>query len=169
MSGICTFDGCQSEIHGKGLCNLHYKRKQIHGDPSVKLIREKGEGTPHIDGYWVLKINGEAKLRHVLVAEKALGKPLPRGAQVHHIDENRGNDANDNLVICQNYAYHKLLHTRMDALRECGHADWIRCWICKKHGAPDEIKIQGSAHFHPACRSEYAKVMRIRRLERKSA
>lgn len=165
----CSIAGCVDLVHGRGLCNLHYKRKLIHGDPTVRLIREAGEGTPHIDGYWVLKIGGKSKLRHIVIAERALGRPLPKGAQVHHADEDRSNDSNDNLVICPNYAYHKLLHTRADALRECGNANWIRCWICKKHGAPEDIKIAGSAHFHPACQSEYVRARRLYRLGRIAA
>jgi hypothetical protein len=50
---------------------------------------------------------------HTLVAEKALGKSLPFGAVVHHIDSNRQNNNPSNLVICQNHSYHRLLHCRM--------------------------------------------------------
>lgn len=49
---------------------------------------------------------------HVLIAERALGRYLPEGAEVHHADENKRNNANRNLVICQDKAYHKLLHAR---------------------------------------------------------
>lgn len=49
---------------------------------------------------------------HVLVAERALGKPLPAGTQVHHRDENRRNNDPGNLVICQDRAYHALIHAR---------------------------------------------------------
>lgn len=47
---------------------------------------------------------------HVLRAERALGRVLPHGAQV---DGNRRNNANSNLVICPDAAYHRLLHSRM--------------------------------------------------------
>jgi len=48
---------------------------------------------------------------HRLRAEKALGKPLPPRAIVHHADGSR--DENAPLVICQDIAYHCLLHARM--------------------------------------------------------
>lgn len=51
------------------------------------------------------------KRLHVARAESALGKPLPKGAQVHHADGSKRADAQ--LVICQDQAYHSLLHTRM--------------------------------------------------------
>ena len=54
---------------------------------------------------------------HVLVAERALGKYLPTGAVVHHVNVDRRNNAPTNLVICENQTYHKLLHVRMNAHR----------------------------------------------------
>lgn len=53
----------------------------------------------------------EGRLVHVARAERALGKPLPPKAVVHHADGTR--DPNGPLVICQNQAYHRLLHMRM--------------------------------------------------------
>jgi hypothetical protein len=50
---------------------------------------------------------------HTLVAEKALGRYLPQGVLVHHHDEVRTHNENWNLVICENSAYHGILHARM--------------------------------------------------------
>jgi hypothetical protein len=44
-------------------------------------------------------------------AERALGHPLPTGAVVHHADGSKSDHAP--LVICQDAAYHALLHARM--------------------------------------------------------
>jgi len=49
---------------------------------------------------------------HVLVAEAALGHYLPEGAEIHHVDGSRTNNANRNLVICQDHRYHFGLHVR---------------------------------------------------------
>ena len=46
-------------------------------------------------------------------ARMALGKDLPLGAIVHHIDSNSLNDDNTNLLICPNAAYHNSLHKCM--------------------------------------------------------
>lgn len=47
---------------------------------------------------------------HILIAEKALGKYLPPGAVVHHVNGTRDSGP---LVICQDDTYHKLLHKRI--------------------------------------------------------
>lgn len=70
-------------------------------------------------------------LEHIIIAEQALGRLLPKGAVVHHSNENRHNNTKSNLVICQNEAYHKLLHQRMRALNACGNASARKCWLCK--------------------------------------
>jgi hypothetical protein len=68
-------------------------------------------------------VNGRSGGEHVHIAERALGKELPKGAEVHHVDGNGRNNANRNLVICQDASYHRLLHRRAKALRELGDAN----------------------------------------------
>lgn len=75
------------------------------------------------DGYMRRAVGGHPRadengrvLEHVLIAERALGKPLPPKAIVHHSDRDRSNNLNGNLVICQDQAYHVLLHYRMRAI-----------------------------------------------------
>ena len=46
---------------------------------------------------------------HILVAEKALGKLLPDGAEIHHSNEVRDDNRSSNLVVCPNHSYHILL------------------------------------------------------------
>lgn len=49
---------------------------------------------------------------HILVAEKALGKFLPAGAVVHHVNGDVLDNRPQNLVICQDQPYHLLIHRR---------------------------------------------------------
>jgi hypothetical protein len=49
---------------------------------------------------------------HILVAEKALGKPLPIGSVIHHVNKDKSDNRPQNLVICQDDIYHRVLHMR---------------------------------------------------------
>ncbi len=78
------------------------------------------------------RANGEGYVReHILVAEKALGKPLPPLSVIHHIDEIQTNNDNRNLVICQDNAYHRLLHVRLRIVKAGGNSNLDRvCGLC---------------------------------------
>lgn len=93
---------------------------------------------------------------HVVVAEKALGKPLPPGAEIHHVNENRADNRHRNLVVCESYAYHALLHQRTRAFRECGHAGWLKCRYCKTYDAPENLYVEPHRRRgeHRSCKKE---------------
>lgn len=96
-------------------------------------------------------------LEHILIAEKALGKPLPPGAIVHHLNGTRNSGP---LVICQDENFHRLLHQRTRALKNCGHANWRKCKFCKAYDAPENLIIplrKGIAPHHKSCLSDYNK------------
>jgi hypothetical protein len=71
-------------------------------------------------GYVRHRINGESVQEHTTIVEAALGKPLPKHAQVHHVDGNKRNNAGSNLVVCQDQRYHSLLHYRAKVLKAGG-------------------------------------------------
>lgn len=58
---------------------------------------------------------------HTLVATAALGHALPPKAEVHHVNEDKMDNSNHNLVICQDRAYHLLLHARARVKRHGGN------------------------------------------------
>lgn len=151
----CSVDGCTLTASRKSMCNNHYRMMRKYGDPLFRQNRPLGSGTPHNKGYWMYEINGRSVMRHVLAAEKAIGKKLPLGVEVHHVDDDRGNDTNSNLIVCQDRAYHMLLHKRTKALKISGHANWITCQICKQYSPPEEIKsYSNGVKWHPACWAE---------------
>jgi len=95
-------------------------------------------------------------LEHVLIAERALGKPLPDGAEVHHADGIWSNNANSNLVICQDKAYHKLLHVRARVLKAGGNPNTQRicttCRVVKPFEAFNRMAANKSDGFQRRCR-----------------
>ncbi len=110
--------------------------------------------TDHINkkGYVVV---GTGRLEHVAIAEKAFGGPLPNGAQVHHVNENCADNRGENLVICPDAAYHKLLHRRMRALDACGNANWLSCKYCHQYDDPSNMYVNPKNIYHWECCRKY--------------
>lgn len=98
---------------------------------------------------------------HILVAEKALGKILPLKAKVHHINEVADDNRNRNLVICENQAYHMLLHSRMRALAATGDVHALKCCYCKTWMLPTNPEFRAfkkvGKGWHYSCRAKYDK------------
>jgi len=88
-------------------------------------------------GYREIVVDTRRVKFHRLRAERALGKPLPAGAVVHHADGSMRHDAP--LVICQSEAYHTLLHARMRVKAAGGNPNTDK--ICGRCG---EVKHRES-------------------------
>lgn len=110
---------------------------------------------------YVIVCEGKRDKKHPFhrdVAEAALGKSLPKGACVHHVNEIKNDNTNSNLVICQDNAYHRLLHRRTNAYNATGNADAQKCNLCKEYILSDGPLIgswdRGRA-YHKSCGSLY--------------
>jgi hypothetical protein len=119
------------------------------------LYRKRGTGTIR-KGYLVVGKSGKQAAVHKAIVERILGKPLPPGAVVHHMDNNPLNNANGNLVVCPSQAYHALLHRRRRAYDACGRADWRRCANCKEYDDPANMtpnmrRGAVAMYRHPTC------------------
>ena len=159
---MCSVDECCRPVIAKGLCTMHYARLNRNGSPTILRNAPFGSGSVRPDGYRAYRRNGVETLEHREVAEKALGRPLPPSAEVHHVNLDRGNSSPGNLVICPNRAYHQLIHQRTRALDSCGHAEWLKCVYCKQYDEPGNLSYytnrNGSTNqFHAQCKRDAAK------------
>ena len=109
--------------------------------------------------------NGRQVLEHVLVATQMLGRPLPKGAVVHHINGNPSDNRPENLIICKDHAEHKRLHRRQRALEECGNPNYLKCEYCKQYDDPQNMwvsKVRSSRAHHRACNAKAGREWRRR-------
>lgn len=110
-------------------------------------------------GYIIRSRNYE----HRINAERALGRKLKGTERVHHVDGDKTNNSNNNLVICPNESYHKLLHARQRILELNGDPNADK--YCSHHKclhSRSEFSTKPSSYdgLHNTCRSgtnEYRK------------
>lgn len=116
-------------------------RRYVKGEPYRFLPGHNQKLHKRTDGLYFVVYAPEhpkatpqgAVYAHILIAERALGKHMPVAAEVHHVDENKQNNANRNLVICQDKAYHKLLHARAKVVRAGGNPNTQKvCCDCHR-------------------------------------
>ena len=95
---------------------------------------------------------------HRKVAERAIGRPLPLSAVVHHRNEIRSDNRPCNLVICENNSYHLLLHARARAYAATGSVLGAQCTFCKKWHLQTDADIKTRFRngrrwfsYHPSC------------------
>jgi hypothetical protein len=158
---------CSGTCYVKGKeCIKGEPRRFVYGHAQTglkdKSLNWRGGKNINSKGYVEIYQNKKSYiLEHIFIAEKALGKPLPPKAVVHHVDENKTNNFPNNLVICQNNIYHKLLHKRLRALNICGHADWEICQFCKKYDDPKNLIHTKDKHkYHNSCRQNNYRMKR---------
>lgn len=146
------------------------RRGHIKGFPMLMAAghRLKQADSPNWNGGKIKKLNGyicvlrpehpraDSKgyvYEHILMAEDAIGKPLPLGSEVHHRNEIKSDNRNDNFIICQDHSYHMLIHARTVAFRATGDPNLRQCTICKSWGC-DVEKVR-SCNVHRVCLKRY--------------
>jgi len=166
---------CQCGCDQKTIIHRGTARRFISGhngrlESNLLMLRNlsgKGEkssnwkGGKRIDSYGYKMVfdpnNGKVgnyTREHAVICETILGKPLPEKAVIHHPKDKLDND---NLVICENQAYHILLHKRQRAYEACGNHTWRKCSICKQYDDPINlyIYVNGTSARHVACHAKY--------------
>lgn len=67
-------------------------------------------------GYMMVSLGkGDYAFEHVLIAEKLLKRPLKPNEVVHHINGNKADNRNCNLIICER-SLHQKMHAKMSLL-----------------------------------------------------
>lgn len=117
----CSTAGCTTYTSRvSGLCLKHYKQqwylKKV-GRTELLDRPSKGRWIHKVTGYVLVEHNHRLEYEHRVLAEKALGRPLPKGVVVHHMGAPDDNHGPFKLIVCPNQEYHFLLHKRME---ECG-------------------------------------------------
>jgi hypothetical protein len=104
--------------------------------------------------------NTQGKVReHVLIASRVLGKAVPKGVIVHHVDSNPKNNANSNLVICHERD-HARIHARTAAYDATGDANKMKCPYCKQYDDPANMYVRPKQYqaWHRKCSNKYKRV-----------
>lgn len=107
------------------------RRGHVAGQPARFILGHNGRGArqPRVEQTRSYRTVLGVRI-HRARAERALGRPLPANAVVHHADGSKADDAP--LVICENQAYHFLLHIRTRVVQAGGDPNTERiCGRCK--------------------------------------
>lgn len=179
MSNLCEC-GCgqlapiakySSKFHGwiKGNPKrfIRYHASKVNHARGEQSHNWRGGRTERSMGYIGVLCHGHPRatssghvLEHILIAEKALGHILPVKARVHHVNGHRGQNTNSNLVICENQAYHLLLHRRERAIQAGAPPHWLSCRYCKNYDAPENMWVGISRQHHRECLNNYQRTQR---------
>lgn len=142
--------GKEYGIHYNTLCNRILLGWDI--EKALSSRTQRNDSGLYVEKTCGLSYHRESKkdrlFEHQRIAEKAIGKKLPTGAMIHHVDGDGLNNKNSNLVICQDTAYHKLLHLRQRAIRATGDPRARRCYRCKEWDDISSLYMSNKNIFH---------------------
>lgn len=162
----CSVEGCGKPAEPgrrSKLCGMHRRRLRVHGNLNTTLKAANGDGYV-ASGYAGHQVDGVRKFDHVRIVERVLGRALPLGAVIHHVNEIRSDNRNKNLVLCPDRAYHNLLHARMAALDNCGNPNWRPCRVCRKYDALENLRVYPNgtttSYWHRLCINNEAREKR---------
>ena len=72
------------------------------------MMTDYGRAYQRKDGYWQISSGpNQGKLLHRLIYEENFG-PIPEGFHIHHLDNDKNNNALENLVLISKSNHHKL-------------------------------------------------------------
>ena len=134
--------------------NGHNNRRGGRYTTDAGYVKVKFYGHPRAD-------KEDYVCEHILVAEAAIGRQLQKPIEVHHVNERKADNRNSNLVVCEDNAYHCLLHRRMRAYQATGSVLGVKCSYCKQWDLPINPdvyvsdRVQSRHHYHRSCMREF--------------
>lgn len=163
----CQSAGKLAAKYGVSVSTIHNRLRHL-GVPRRSLSdarranRQMGESSPRWVGGRVMQGKGYVGvldhnhhrafpgtgyvLEHAIIVERALGHPLDAKHPIHHVNEGKTDNRNGNLVVCENEAYHRLLHARMRVAKAGGNPNLDKiCCRCKKLKPLTDFSIHRSA------------------------
>lgn len=124
---------------GKGFRRQHHNTRPLQRFCSGRCAKFVTGRKVMKTGYVMIRVydrpdagNGGYVYEHRYVVEKAMGKPLRPGAEIHHVNEDKTDNRPQNLVVCPDKSYHVLLHIRQRVIRAGGNPNTDKvCSSCK--------------------------------------
>lgn len=98
----CSVEGCtrpSQYAEANQHCTMHRYRLKRHGDVGAAEPQRQERDNLTPEGYRRFKVKGRLVLEHRAVVETALGRPLEKWENVHHINGIRHDNRLENLEV----------------------------------------------------------------------